>query len=264
MPTNIIRHPYKNLDSQGISPISPNVFEMQLFAHPNLLRWVDAEHGSNDGFIRCRKSDGQLIPVSAMPTRQSTGSASAAYNNKPVYVFGSGSANGRLKGDKWLPENKSFTVVFVGRNGPDDNAFIFGTGTGSPSVIAPHAGTIVQMISTGAWRGYFGGYPIGILSTYVRPHASGPSIISLSWDNSAKAAHCRVNRGAYEQSVTASGASLEGFDFILGAAGANGAGSIDGGDFAAVFIFDTCLDTYENTALRTALDSYLTSRFAIR
>lgn len=261
MPMTIRKLPFTNSASPAVS-LAPTAVEREMFIHPNLRRWAQAGSRYDVNYFGCMKSEEVLVPINTMPTLNTSGAVYTAYNSKSAYVFGSGSTNGKLVGKGWLPAASDFTILFVGRHGPSpDNAFLFGTDAG----VGAFPGTLVQMVSTGAFAGYFTSTLINLTPAYTRPYVDGPSLVTLSWDSAAHRAACRINGGlaAGTRTTGLESASLEGTNLLIGAAGSAYAGTIDGGDFAAVQVWDVDLNKAGNETLRDSVEGYFLSRYSI-
>lgn len=262
MPTILTKLPYAYPGSAGLTPLTVTADEKQIFSNAHVLRWAAAAHGLDAGDIRCRKTDEKLVPNSGMPVYTPAGAVAAAYNGNPGLVQGA-ALQCVMLGNGWLPLSSSFSVVFVGRGGPGDSAFVFGTIDDPAAAGGSSTGTFMQF-SSGTFRGYFDGFAIGS-NAYTRPYEDGPSIMSLSWDNAAKSASYRVN-GSLVNVVRTTGMGAAGIansTLAIGAAGSTLTGFVDGGDFAEVMTLDVALHNSDYFDLRTTIETYLASKYAI-
>lgn len=260
MPTILTRLPYAYPGAAGLTPLSVTNEEKALFANPHVLRWAAAAHGLDTGDLRCRKTDEKLLPTASMPVFTNTGAVATAYHGNPALVQGAG-LQCVMQGDGWLPLASSFSIVYVGRGGPSDAAFLFGT-IDDPAVAGgTPSGTFLQF-SSGTFRAYIDGIAIGT-NAYTRPYEDGPSLIILSWDNDAKSGCYRVNSGLINviKANSMGSVAINNDMLSIGAAGNPLTGYVDGGDFAEVMTLDIALHSASGVALRGTIESYLTAKY---
>lgn len=259
MPTMIRQMNSANAPSAALSVLKPESYEMEMFAHPNLLRWVEAGNGDNEKFIRCRKSGEVLVPYSVMPTLDSSGAVYTAYNSKPAYVYQAATEPGRLFGYDWLPLASDLTILMVGRGRASANSFVFGTLEG---VAGTWPGTALQMYSTGQFAAAFDSLNTSA-PAYTNTYAGGPNLMILSWDHTAKKLEWDVNSGLATNARTSgmTDATLEGSTLQIGAAGEDGAGACISGDFSVVQVWSTPLHKAANASLLAAVRSHFSTKY---
>jgi len=264
---------YANPASAGTPIISPTANERLLVRHPRLLNWWDAGHGFDKDGWRCRKTRKMLVKErTALPTLQNI----AAYRNIPSLFFTS--ANNQLwdNGQNLFPAGE-FTLLVVGRSGPNQNTFIAGAAT-----VCRTDKTYIQNSDTDAGAGSQGlrvndGVTLGgsLTDTANLKYADGPA---MQWiankpqevgalGNNMCIRTMRVDTGVISetQGDTANGALPNVHrEFHVGAVnpfGSAASGALIGGDLSLVMIFDIAL--HFDTALRDLVVGVIRARYSI-
>ncbi|WP_438852492.1 hypothetical protein [Brevundimonas nasdae] len=204
-----------------------------------------------------RKSGALLAPVAGtLPTT----AASAAYNNQSVVNFPTGAAC--LVAANVLPIQADYSVVVVGRSGPDpDNSFLVGNGaaaTNDQSRVTHTANGEISFTPSGASPFTESNRP-----GYSRPANLGPNMILASYDASAALGQIRLNRGAFSGRtlIAVPNGSISSQFNVNGTGPTGGTGRIDGGEIAEVIVFHTAILKAPELPLCNAIEVYLGERY---
>lgn len=247
--------PISNPDSIGITPIVVTDDDKELFDHPNVLHWFRVSQGFDRGTAwTCRKS-GKVSTAqrSAWPVVQTI----AAYGGKPSLLVAGFNDTLWDNGQLFLPTG-DFSVASYGRAGPNDDAFIWGTGGADGTEYS----NVVQQGNTGGGLGFTMRTASKVVvgtqittATYPRLYADGPNLLIASRQKSSGQVALRINRGAYTTPVVSGGAGEDIFSrsFKIGEAG-NGSGVMANGDVAEFIICNVALHLPENTHLRDLIE----------
>lgn len=268
--TIISTWPYANPDSAGLPVFDlPTAGERAIFENPAVLRWWRADSGvSADGW-RCRKTGdaGVLVPErDGMPARMKL----AAYSGRDALVF---SATSQLwdDGKNLFPTGGPFSLVVVGRAGPNDAAYLVGAATDGntaitmmthQSQVAANGRTIFNVNSAGIVAGN------NLTSTSTHYYADGPMLMIGSHDpGGAVKMGLRIDGGTGDN-LTGSPANA-GFpnphaQMHVGGVNAFGAaisGALDGGDIAEILLLSVAL--HVDTSLRTNIETLMRARYGL-
>ncbi len=262
--TVVTRRPVINPESAGLPVLElPTALEVALLESGSVKHWWRASQGlSADGWA-CWKTGAQLlIERDAMPARQTLD----AYNGKEALIF---SAATQLYGPGLFPVDSSYSMVIVGRAGPNDNAFLAG---------ATKAGTTNKTMlwhTGGAGDGRVGltheyadnSGPQSLIATNAgRFYAAGPMCIIGSHDPAnVNRLGLRIDGGTVFNGIS-SPAGTDVFnsspDLHIGGVNAIGSaisGAMDGGDIAEIFLLNTAL--HINTSLRDTIEAMINDRY---
>lgn len=268
--TIISTWPYANPDSAGLPAFAlPTAGERAIFDNPAVLRWWRADSGfAADGW-RCRKTGdaGLLVPErDGMPTR----SRMAAYGGRDALVF---SASSQLwdDGKNLFPTGGPFSLVVIGRAGPNDAAYLAGAATvGSTAITmlthqsqtAGNGRTSFTVNAAGAIAGN------GLTSTSSRYYADGPMLMIGSHDPGGTVKMALRNNGGTVDNITGSpsnaGAPNPHAQMHVGGVNAFGSaisGALDGGDIAEIMLLNVAL--HVDTTLRTNIETLMLARYGL-
>ena len=260
------RRPVANPESAGLPVFDlPTADELALMESANVLRWWRASQGySADGW-ECWKTGATLIKErDAMPSRQTL----AAYNSKPALVF---SSTTQLYGAGLFPIGGPYSLVVVGRAGPNDNAFL----AGGSKVGSTNKTMLSHNGATGDGKAGFtheyadNSGPQSLIATGInRFYADGPMCIIGSHDaTNVNRMGLRIDGGTVFNSVSSpSGTTVANASPDLHVGGVNATGSaisgaIDGGDIAEILLLDSAL--HINTSLRATVEAVMNARYAL-
>jgi hypothetical protein len=256
MPTILTRMSSPHPASAGIPPIDVDFAEPTIFRHPALRNWWRADAGYSPGGWLCRRTGAVLAPHAASPERVTL----AAYNNRPSLRF---VAADDLNCAGVHPTTGRYTFVVVGRPGPGDNAYLFGSAHATDyarlQIVGATTGAIAYRvhpspnlsIGAGGATGYFEGGPYLFTISHA-PDQGATGELTM-----------RINRGVLANTLMTTNATTLPPDNTLrvGAAGPVDApqGPINGGEIAEVLVFATAL--HLDTGLRDIVEAYLGRRY---
>ncbi|WP_303758337.1 hypothetical protein [Sphingobium yanoikuyae] len=264
--TIVTRRSVSNPESAGLPALElPTASEVALLENGNVLRWWRASQGYNADGWACWKTGAELIiERDAMPARQTL----AAYNNKPALVF---SAATQLYGAGLFPTDTPYSLVVVGRAGPNDNAFL----AGATKVGNTNKSMVWHTGATGDGRvGFTHEYadnsgPQSLIATSAnRFFTDGPMCIIGSHDASnVNKLGLRIDGGSVFNGLSSPGGTSTpntSPDLHVGGVNATGSaigGGMDGGDIAEILVLNTAL--HLNTALRDTVEAMVNERYAL-